>query len=84
MSRQDLSPRQSLPAHERLKHDPEKAYEKACPGLDPGWKPVFGKDHASHKIQTSRSPRPSNQIVFLQRDFLDVYALIRRSERPSR
>ena len=25
-----------------LKHDPEKA----CPGLDPGWIPVFGKDHA--------------------------------------
>jgi len=21
-------------------HDPEKA----CPGLDPGWEPVFGKD----------------------------------------
>jgi hypothetical protein len=26
-------------------HDPEKA----CPGLDPGWKPVFGKDHAPTK-----------------------------------
>jgi hypothetical protein len=25
-----------------LEHDPEKAW----PGLDPGWKPVFGKDHA--------------------------------------
>jgi hypothetical protein len=25
-----------------LEHDPEKA----CPGLDPGWKPVFGQDHA--------------------------------------
>jgi hypothetical protein len=25
-----------------LEHDPEKA----CPGLDPGRKPVFGKDHA--------------------------------------
>jgi hypothetical protein len=25
-----------------LEHDPEKA----CPGLDPGWIPVFGKDHA--------------------------------------
>jgi hypothetical protein len=24
------------------KHDPEKS----CPGLDPGWMPVFGKDHA--------------------------------------
>jgi hypothetical protein len=28
-----------------LEHDPEKA----CPGLDPGWKPVFGKDHAPAK-----------------------------------
>jgi hypothetical protein len=28
-----------------LEHDPEKA----CPGLDPGWKPVFGKDHAPIK-----------------------------------
>jgi hypothetical protein len=26
----------------RLKHDPEKH----ALGLDPGWKPVFGKDHA--------------------------------------
>ena len=26
-------------------HDPEKA----CPGLDPGWEPVFGKDHAPSK-----------------------------------
>jgi TatD DNase family protein len=26
-------------------HDPEKA----CPGLDPGWVPVFGKDHAQTK-----------------------------------
>src|SRR5450756_1753088 len=25
-----------------LTRDPEKA----CPGLDPGWEPVFGKDHA--------------------------------------
>src|SRR5215211_4313360 len=25
-----------------LEHDPENA----CPGLDPGWMPVFGKDHA--------------------------------------
>src|SRR5215468_4521537 len=27
------------PATEPLEHDPEKA----CPGLDPGWVPVFGK-----------------------------------------
>ena len=30
---------------ERVEHDPEKA----CPGLDPGWVPVFGKDHAPRK-----------------------------------
>jgi hypothetical protein len=35
----DLAPSQG---GERLEHDPEKA----CPGLDPGWVPVFGKDHA--------------------------------------
>jgi hypothetical protein len=29
-------------ARRALEHDPEKA----CPGLDPGWIPVFGKDHA--------------------------------------
>jgi hypothetical protein len=26
-------------------HDPEKA----CPGLDPGWIPVFGQGHAQTK-----------------------------------
>jgi hypothetical protein len=26
----------------KLEHDPEKA----CPGPDPGWIPVFGKNHA--------------------------------------
>ena len=30
------------PKPEAAEHDPEKA----CPGLDPGWVPVFGKDHA--------------------------------------
>jgi hypothetical protein len=25
--------------------------KKACPGLDPGWKPVFGKDHAPTKAR---------------------------------
>ncbi len=29
-----------------LEHDPEKA----CPGLDPGWNPVFATDHAQTKI----------------------------------
>src|ERR1700732_2560140 len=31
---------------ERLRHDPEKA----CPGLNPGRKPVLGPDHASWKM----------------------------------
>jgi hypothetical protein len=29
----------------RLEHDPEKA----CPGLDPGWIPVFGKKIMLHQ-----------------------------------
>src|SRR6202030_4423004 len=37
-----------------LKHDPEKA----CPGLDPGWRPVFGKDHASAKSMIPKKPAP--------------------------
>jgi hypothetical protein len=32
----------------RSEHDPEKA----CPGLDPGWKLVFGNDHAEAKSQS--------------------------------
>jgi hypothetical protein len=27
-------------------HDPEKA----CPALDAGWEPVFGKDHAPKSL----------------------------------
>ena len=34
--------RRASAAQPALEHDPEKA----CPGLDPGWIPVFGKDHA--------------------------------------
>jgi hypothetical protein len=34
-----------------LKHDPEKA----CPALDPGWIPVFGKDVAQTK-ELRRAP----------------------------
>ena len=30
----------------RLEHDPENA----CPGLDPGWTPVLGKDHAPPRV----------------------------------
>src|SRR6266849_328750 len=32
-------------------HDPEKA----CPGLDPGWEPVFGQDHA--QVKSDRAKR---------------------------
>ena len=39
--RRGLGPIRAIAAPE---HDPEKA----CPGLDPGWIPVFGKDHARH------------------------------------
>jgi hypothetical protein len=28
--------------------------EKACPGLDPGWEPVFAKDHAPRKCHDPR------------------------------
>jgi hypothetical protein len=31
-----------------LKHDPEKA----CAGLDPGWIPVFRRDHAQTTNQS--------------------------------
>jgi hypothetical protein len=33
-----------------LEHDPEKA----CPGLDPGWKPVFGKILLKTKAMLTR------------------------------
>src|SRR4029077_8373273 len=47
-------------AHRRrqtIEHDPEKA----CPGLDPGWTPVFRKDHAPPNTHFTRltSARPS-------------------------
>ena len=41
----------------RLEHDPEKA----CPGLDPGWKAVFGKDHA-HTKKLDFDPVQSDRI----------------------
>jgi hypothetical protein len=40
-----------------LEHDPEKA----CPGLDPEWKPIFGKDHAQTK-KLDLDPIQSNRI----------------------
>jgi hypothetical protein len=39
-------------------HDPEKA----CPGLGPGWKPVFGKDHAPRE-NLDHDPNPSDRIM---------------------
>jgi hypothetical protein len=41
-----------------LERDPEKA----CPGLDPGWKPVFGKDHAPVK-QLDHDPIQLERIM---------------------
>jgi PilZ domain-containing protein len=40
-----------------LEHDPEKA----CPGLDPGWKPLFREDHAP--LKSSRIPRRRGSSV---------------------
>jgi uncharacterized membrane protein len=40
--RGDQAARPRMVVELSLEHDPEKA----CPGLDPGWTPVFGKDHA--------------------------------------
>jgi hypothetical protein len=40
------SPRGAQTPDVALEHDPEKA----CPALDPGWTPVFRKDHAPSKI----------------------------------
>src|SRR5271166_1378792 len=34
------------------KHDPEKA----CPALDAGWLPVFGKDHAPKSQTATQTP----------------------------
>jgi hypothetical protein len=42
-----------------LEHDPEKA----CPGLDPGWEPVFGKDHAPME-NLDHDPIPSDRSWF--------------------
>jgi hypothetical protein len=36
-----------------MEHDPEKA----CPGLDPGWAPVFGKDHSPPISQSGMTIR---------------------------
>ena len=47
----------AAPAGRRLEHDPEKA----CPGLDPGWVPVFGKDHAqTKKLEPDSGSTPKN------------------------
>src|SRR5262249_33844414 len=53
-------------ARHALEHDPEKA----CPGLDPGWVPVFGKNHAPPKklersmAQSLQQPPPQPQKAF--------------------
>src|SRR5581483_2677111 len=44
-----------------LQHDPEKA----CPGLDPGWTPLFGKDHAPTQMQPTRFCSRSAEVLTL-------------------
>jgi hypothetical protein len=44
-----------------VKHDPEKAW----PGLDPGWKPVFGKDHAPAMIWSRMTIRRKVILLWL-------------------
>jgi hypothetical protein len=48
-----------------LARDPEKA----CPGLDPGWKPVFGKDHAQNKNLERDDDSKRNHPALRQSDF---------------
>jgi hypothetical protein len=43
-----MTQKREAEAGSQLEHDPENA----CPGLDPGWIPVFGKDHAPTKSQS--------------------------------
>src|SRR5262249_15181569 len=38
--------------------EPEHDPETACLGLDPGWVPVFGKDHAPPKSTLLAAPGP--------------------------
>jgi hypothetical protein len=41
--------------------------EKACPGLDPGWEPIFGKDHAQENLE--RDDDSKKIIRFSRRAF---------------
>src|ERR1700741_2993015 len=41
------------PVSADLEHDPENA----CPGLDPAWVPVFGKDHAQIWVRARPAPQ---------------------------
>ena len=47
-------------------HDPDKA----CPGRDPGWEPVFGSDHAQKKkgIAVIPDADPRERIARLESD----------------
>ena len=55
--RRQVALARGIPA--RLAHDPEKA----CPGLDPRWIPVFGPDHAQNNAA------PDDQNVIRRSDF---------------
>jgi glutathione S-transferase len=61
-----------------IEHDPEKA----CPGLDPGWEPVFGQDHAPPNKQDGRVLFESGAIVLSIGERSE--ALLRASRRRGR
>ena len=64
-----------------LEHDPEKA----CPGFDPGWIPVFGKDHApaiGKDHAPAKSMIPKSGCRFSERIMLQQYASAHRPPGP--
>src|ERR1700704_947515 len=63
-----------------LKHDPEKA----CPGLDPGWAPVFGKDHASSISRRGGiAPRDESRHAIVLAAPVNERAAVRRRHRAA-
>src|ERR1019366_464316 len=59
-----------------LARDPEKA----CPGLDPGWEPVFGKDHAP---DLSAGDVFFDEIGVLQAGEFDGEAVLDMTDHPA-
>src|SRR5215216_2394591 len=74
-----------LRANVHLARDPEKAW----PGLDPGWIPVFGQDHAPTKksvviIVTTRSPRRKQEESSRPCGFVECHCAVVPLARASR